>query len=148
MKDALHIVIRGEPTPKLRARHNHATGAVYTPKKNRDAIKAFRLAVIASLKALGITERPVFADGISLRADFVFYMPIPTSLSEKRRRELDGRPHIKKPDKDNLEKFAMDALTGICWSDDRQVSAGSTEKIYSTDPRTVIYITENERSQR
>jgi len=48
----------------------------------------------------------------------------------------------KKPDKDNLEKFAADCLTGVAWEDDCQVVAGFTQKWYSDDPRTEITICE------
>jgi Holliday junction resolvase RusA-like endonuclease len=41
-------------------------------------------------------------------------------------------PHAKKPDKDNLEKAVMDALTGIqIWNDDCQVYGGKTEKYWT-----------------
>lgn len=32
------------------------------------------------------------------------------------------RPHIKKPDGDNLEKFLNDALNGVVWSDDSRIA--------------------------
>jgi Holliday junction resolvase RusA-like endonuclease len=41
-------------------------------------------------------------------------------------------PHAVKPDKDNLEKSVMDALTGIqIWRDDCQVYGGNTEKYWT-----------------
>jgi Holliday junction resolvase RusA-like endonuclease len=41
-------------------------------------------------------------------------------------------PHTAKPDKDNLEKAVMDALTAIqAWKDDCQVCAGNTEKYWT-----------------
>lgn len=40
----------------------------------------------------------------------VFVIPMPPSWSEKRRREMDGKPHLQKPDLDNLEKSILDAL--------------------------------------
>jgi Holliday junction resolvase RusA-like endonuclease len=36
--------------------------------------------------------------------------------------------HVKKPDRDNLDKAVLDALTGIFWHDDCQVCSGSIEK--------------------
>lgn len=36
--------------------------------------------------------------------------------------------HIKKPDRDNLDKAVLDALTGIFWHDDCQVCSGTIEK--------------------
>jgi Holliday junction resolvase RusA-like endonuclease len=41
-------------------------------------------------------------------------------------------PHTVRPDKDNLEKVVMDALTGIqIWKDDCQVYGGNTEKYWT-----------------
>lgn len=37
-------------------------------------------------------------------------MPMPKSWSEKKRLELDGKPHQQKPDIDNLQKSIQDAL--------------------------------------
>jgi Holliday junction resolvase RusA-like endonuclease len=45
---------------------------------------------------------------------------------------LHGIPHTVKPDKDNLEKAVMDALTAIqIWKDDCQVYGGNTEKYWT-----------------
>ncbi|MAU41004.1 MAG: hypothetical protein CMF31_05210 [Kordiimonas sp.] len=38
-----------------------------------------------------------------------FHMPIPASYSQKRRAALDGTPHTKRPDVDNLLKALLDA---------------------------------------
>lgn len=84
-----------------------------------------------------------------VRADLVFYMPIP----KKRPRFMSinvyeklkpGDPHIVKPDKDNLEKFVLDALRGpvkdqrsgmklppVFFMDDCQVYDGKKTKIYA-----------------
>ena len=69
-------------------------------------------------------------------------MPIPKSLSEaKKNAKLWGLiKHTAKPDLDNLEKFYLDCLTGIIFSDDSQVVQLSSKKLYSNHPRTEIYI--------
>ena len=60
----------------------------------------------------------------------VFLMPRPKRLMRKR----DPRgvlPHASKPDRDNLEKAVLDALTQDGWfRDDCQVCGGSVEKLY------------------
>lgn len=40
----------------------------------------------------------------------IFVMPMPDSWSKKKKREMDGKPHKQKPDKDNLEKALLDAI--------------------------------------
>lgn len=78
-----------------------------------------------------------------LAAKFHFHMPIPKSTSEKKRLEMiHGHVrHIKKPDLDNLVKFAKDCLNGVAWGDDSQVCFFFAWKGYSDDPRTEIEIT-------
>ena len=39
-----------------------------------------------------------------------FLMPIPKSWSNKKKKEMLGKPHQQKPDIDNLSKAVMDAL--------------------------------------
>ena len=44
------------------------------------------------------------------RADIVIYLPLPRSLSAKKRTAMAGQPHTVKPDIDNLIKSSLDAL--------------------------------------
>ena len=39
-----------------------------------------------------------------------FVMPMPKSWSKKKRKEMDGKPHITRPDLDNLIKAFQDAI--------------------------------------
>ena len=48
--------------------------------------------------------------------------------------------HISMPDRDNLDKLALDALTGIVWKDDSIITQGWIEKQYSGSPRVEIYV--------
>ena len=43
-------------------------------------------------------------------ASIIFHLPMPKSWPEKKKREMEGKPHQQKPDKDNLEKGFLDAL--------------------------------------
>ena len=43
-------------------------------------------------------------------ADIVAYLPLPKSLSRKKREQMAGQPHQVKPDIDNLIKSVLDAL--------------------------------------
>lgn len=46
-----------------------------------------------------------------------FTLTMPASWSEKKRREMDGKPHEQKPDIDNLVKAVFDAM----FSDDSHI---------------------------
>lgn len=71
-----------------------------------------------------------------------FYMPIPKSLSKKKREELVGKWHTSKPDTDNLLKAICDGMNGIVWQDDSQVAKIESYKQYSLKPRVDIIIEE------
>jgi len=77
-----------------------------------------------------------------LRLSVIFYMKLPKSIKD---RNLGGSKYCyKTPDLDNLYKFLADAIndTDTIWEDDKQVAHIIAEKIYDTDPRTLITIEE------
>jgi len=43
-------------------------------------------------------------------AHITFILPIPKSCSEKLKKQLDGKPHMQKPDLDNILKSLGDAI--------------------------------------
>lgn len=71
-------------------------------------------------------EPTLTAIGVKIK----FYMPIPESWSNKKKCEHTGKPHIKKPDIDNLIKGIFDSANGIVWQDDKQVVACEATKEY------------------
>lgn len=74
--------------------------------------------------------------------EYTFYMPIPKSISKKKRTAMihnDIRP-TKRPDIDNMQKFISDCLIGIVIKDDSQAVGVCSSKFYSENPRTVIRI--------
>jgi Holliday junction resolvase RusA-like endonuclease len=74
--------------------------------------------------------------------DLTFYIPMPESWSEKKKQRMDGKHHISKPDRDNLEKGVSDSFNKIIWKDDGQVCDGPIRKFYSRTGRIEIEITE------
>ena len=72
----------------------------------------------------------------------VFYLPRPKTLLTKRKAQL-AIPHVKKPDTDKLLRCAGDALSGIAWADDSQVTDIIARKRYCAAgefPRVVIRV--------
>lgn len=72
-----------------------------------------------------------------------FTFQVPASLSRKEREErLQRKYHFQKPDRDNLDKAVLDAITkaGI-WDDDCQVCSGVVEKVWGTSPRISVTVT-------
>ena len=71
-----------------------------------------------------------------------FFMPIPASISKKKRAEYEGCavPHTKKPDLDNLVKFVKDCANAVLWRDDSQVTTLTASKAYHPTPGTEITV--------
>ena len=60
----------------------------------------------------------------------IFLMPRPKRLMRKKDPDL-RIPHTAKPDRDNLDKAVLDALTTLgFWRDDSQVWSGTVSKMY------------------
>ena len=52
-------------------------------------------------------------------------------------------PHTSKPDCDNMAKICLDALNGVCYDDDSQITNLNISKKYGNNARVVITIREN-----
>ena len=108
-------VPKAQPRPRMTAR-----GHVYNPGSAdgwKEEIKA--------------AFRPVLKPTIEgpVRLIVKFSMPMPKGMEVKKGFPM---PHTKKPDKDNLEKAVMDALTAAkVWKDDAQVFESLTGKYYT-----------------
>jgi Holliday junction resolvase RusA-like endonuclease len=79
-------------------------------------------------------------DGVPIKAYVRAYFPIPKSASKKRRAELEGTPHTKKCDIDNLLKSVFDALNGVAYTDDSAICYVVAAKIYSASPRVEVVL--------
>lgn len=83
---------------------------------------------------------PLYEQYKPLKIQIIFYMPIPKSISKKKKMLLNGSQHTKKPDLDNLLKAVLDGMNDIVYYDDAQVFNIFASKFYSDSPRTVIEI--------
>jgi Holliday junction resolvase RusA-like endonuclease len=84
-----------------------------------------------------------------LRLNITFFMPIPSSISKKKQKELDKTPHFKRPDLSNFIKYVEDVAQGIIFKDDSCITTINAKKVYSTNPRTEFTLVEelNEREK-
>lgn len=85
-------------------------------------------------------DSPMFMGPLKL--ELIFYMKIPKLVRNRSKSQW----HANAPDCTNLVKFIEDAITktGVIWQDDRQVAWQDNRKIYDTNPRIEIRITELE----
>ena len=70
------------------------------------------------------------------------FFPIPKSWTKAQKEKAMDETiiHAIKPDKDNLEKTYYDIIKKIIITDDARIWRGTTDKYYSPNPRTEIYI--------
>lgn len=132
----VEFVIPGKPMGKQRpkfARRGRFT-TTYTPKKTREYEKKVKI-------EYNKVNRGRYLEGpLSINIKGVF--EIPSSVSKKKRKEMVGKAHDKKPDADNLGKIILDPLNKLAYNDDGQVSRLNIEKIYGEDPRVEVKICE------
>jgi Holliday junction resolvase RusA-like endonuclease len=89
-------------------------------------------------------EQPLLGP-VLVNATFVFARPNLHYRSNNPAKPLrDDAPHwhTKKPDRDNLDKALLDALTqlGGFWRDDTQVCAGEIRKVFGSSPGALVEI--------
>jgi Holliday junction resolvase RusA-like endonuclease len=132
--------LEGDPKGKGRPRFR-STGKfvqTYTDAKTRDYEDQIRIAARNAMGNAEILEGPI-------RFMLVAAYPIPKSMpKDARLKAINGdlRP-TKKPDLDNAIKVHMDALNGIIYKDDSQITKISASKIYSEFPMVEVIIMED-----
>lgn len=129
--------IPGEIVGKERPRVNMYTGIVYTPNKTKD----YETLVQQYFK-LKYPQCEVLKGRINI--NIVAYLKIPRSTSKIKTQEmLDNRiSPTKKPDVDNIAKSLLDAMNGVVFKDDNQVSKISIEKRFALEEKAVISVEE------
>ena len=120
---------KGQPRPRAFARKFGAKwqARVYDAGTAEGWKSQVALAVKALNKGIVIPDGP-----IRVNSSFYFRRPKSHFRTGKNAHLLrDDAPewHTQKPDRDNLDKAVLDALTQLgCWSDDCQVCAGEISK--------------------
>jgi len=129
------FILEGNPIPLARPRFNRNTLHLY------DSQSAERIHTRLLLEYLWGNNAPLTG---SLYLEVVFHLPIPASLSEKKRNALVDTHHSKKPDASNLLKWLEDIGNEICWHDDAMFSEIRVKKVYSLKPKTMFVVGELE----
>ena len=134
---AVEFKVPGEPQGKGRARigkiGNHAR--MFTPAKTVAYEGLIALAAQDVMQGRALIEGPVL---IELR----IFHAVPQSKSKKWKAEaLAGlQPCTKKPDVDNCLKAVCDALNGVVFKDDVQVTDGVFRRRWSETPGVHVRI--------
>lgn len=134
----LHLPITPKALP--RARHTSRGGYVqsYYTRDTEATFDEYQNAIIHAVSRLNELQRESIkfmltnvTDEIFIRFSVVFRMPIPKSISNKRKIAMEMKPHIKKPDLDNAVKMILDRASGILFDDDKRIACIKAEKVYS-----------------
>lgn len=130
----VEFTVPGVPIGKGRPRFMK-NGHTYTPQKTRE----YEDKVVQCWKC---QSGKGFAAGVPLKAEINAYFPIPKSLSKKRRAALNGTPHTKKCDADNVAKAILDALNSHAYNDDSAIALLTVRKYQTTGASRVEVIIE------
>lgn len=129
--------VPGEVVGKERPRINTYTGRVYTPNKTKDY--EYLVQQYFKLKYL---KHEMIEGRASI--DIVAYLKIPKSTSKIKSQEMleNKISPIKKPDADNIAKIILDAMNGLVFKDDNQISKISVEKRYGQEEKVIVKVEE------
>lgn len=134
MNDPVTIVVQGQPIGKARPRFTRR-GDVYTPAATAVYEQQLAWAAKEEMRGAEPIQGPV-------RMYFRAIFAIPQSWSTaKRQQALLGiiRP-TGKPDADNIQKVIADALNGIAYRDDSQITEMAGSKRYGEQPMVVVTV--------
>lgn len=130
----LTLTIPGKPIAKKRPRFARAGKFVrtYNPQESEEGRWMWE---VKSQLPEGFTP---LTGPVKIKAQFSF--PYPSGFGKRRQAERLWHWNEKKPDIDNLEKFALDCLRNLVMGDDAAVCEMHSIKIYGRKPGTTITI--------
>ena len=132
-----HFTIPGPPQgkgrPRVTIQGGHAHG--YTPAKTA----AYQRSIAGAYKLSYPGAKPLEGP---LELQIEAYMPIPQSWPKSKKAAALAemiKPTVK-PDADNIGKAIADALNGVAWQDDKQITSMTVRKRYGALPRVEVEI--------
>lgn len=121
---------------KQRPRFNTITKTMYTPTATRNFEEKARMSFV---NKYNIEKEPSY-EAFSVKIIAIF-KPI-KSIGKKIANELIGKPYTKKPDADNIAKCILDALNGLVYKDDNQVTELIIKKEYGLENKVLVELEE------
>ncbi len=119
----IEFFVPTRPVPMARPRVTK-TGHAYTPKN------CVEYKSLISAYARDVMRGKEIYDG-EVWVAISFYYMTPTSWSKKKRESMTGEGMTSRPDIDNLYKAVTDALNGIVYRDDSQITRAVMRKQYT-----------------
>lgn len=119
---------------KERPRYSAKTHRMYTPTRTSIFEEKVKNAFLAKYN---IQTEPT---GKPVEAIIKIQFAPPKSLNKKN--TLLFTPYDKRPDCDNLAKSILDALNGLAYKDDKQITYLSVEKLYGEENKIEVALEE------
>ncbi len=141
----LDFFVHGMPAPQGSKRHLGNGIMVESSKRVKPWRTDVRETALKQMVEHGYESPPTGA----IAATIFFYLPRPkghyrTGKNAGRLRPSAPCHHFKRPDVDKLGRAILDALTGVCWADDAQLTVVTLGKYYtnreSPNPGVLIAI--------
>ena len=130
---SVSFIVPGEPRAWARARRKG--GQSFTDSRTR----AYKQAVAAAARSAGVPHL-----GGPVRLACTAYLTPPRAITKARRAAIEAGTDLptKKPDGDNFYKAVADALNGIAYADDSQITDGSMAKRWAVHgpPRMAVTV--------
>ena len=128
------------PIVKGKARHRNGRGHSYTPAPTREAEDAIRHEWCrVAYGAQAMPHVPVTVEIVTERR-----------LPKSKAKGVESEPDTVRPDADNIAKLVLDALNGIAWADDSQVThleVRPQDRKRDTNERTVVTVSWEEQKR-
>ena len=129
--------VPGKIIGKGRPRVNSCTGNVYTPTRTKDYET-----LVEQYFLLKYPRFKPFEGRVQVEINALFEVPKSTKKSDRELMLENKVNPTKKPDIDNIVKIILDAMNGIAFKDDTQITKLFVEKTYSTSESVKIKISE------
>jgi crossover junction endodeoxyribonuclease RusA len=131
----LALFVPGRPAPQgsMKAVISRSTGRAMMKKDNEGRQNSWRRLVAQHAAQVHVGE---LLDGpLAVRLEFV--MPRPVATPKRRATP----PAVKKPDIDKLSRAVLDALTGVAWRDDSQITdLRASKRLAELDEQPGVHI--------
>jgi len=129
--------VPGKIVGKGRPRLNSYTGTVYTPTRTKDYET-----LVEQYFLLKYPRFKPFEGRVQVEISANFEVPKSAKKAEKELMLENKINPTKKPDIDNIVKIVLDAMNGIAFKDDTQITKLQVEKSYATSEGVLIRISE------
>ena len=129
--------VPGKIIGKGRPRLNTYTGSVYTPTRTKDYES-----LVMQYFLLKYPRYKPFEGRVQVEINALFEVPKSTKKVDKELMLSNQINPTKKPDIDNIVKIILDAMNGIAFKDDIQITKLNVEKTYSTQEKIQIKISQ------